>query len=84
MEWLKEVNQERFTAISNKVTPEKSGKIGIGNLTAKIIASSNEMITGNINATGYAFGIYIGTGVTNVKNLKCLCVGGKQISGNSS
>lgn len=51
---------------STSAAPEKSGEIGIENLTARIIASSNETISGNINATGYSFGIYIGPGVTNV------------------
>ncbi len=43
-----------------------SGKIGIGEMTAKVIAKSNELITGNINASGYTVGVYIGPGVTNV------------------
>jgi hypothetical protein len=36
------------------------------NLTAKIVAKSGEIISGQVNATGYDFGIYIGPGVTNV------------------
>ncbi|MGP6220654.1 right-handed parallel beta-helix repeat-containing protein [Caldiplasma sukawensis] len=44
----------------------ESGNIGIGNMTAKVIAKSNEVITGNINASGYTVGVYIGPGVTNV------------------
>ncbi|AAT42687.1 right-handed parallel beta-helix repeat-containing protein [Picrophilus oshimae] len=50
----------------SKAIPERSGNIGIGNMTAKIIAQSNETISGDINATGYSFGVYIGPGVTNV------------------
>ncbi len=44
----------------------QSGPIGIGNLTAKVIAYPGEIITGQINATGYNFGVFIGPGVTNV------------------
>ncbi len=43
-----------------------SGSIGIGNLTAKVIAYQGEIISGQVNATGYTFGVYIGPGVTNV------------------
>ena len=56
-----------FVATSNaNAQPSTSGSIGIGNLTAKVIASSGEVITGQVNATGYSFGVYIGPGVTNV------------------
>ncbi len=49
----------------NAQTPN-SGAIGIENLTAKIIATTGEFITGQVNATGFTFGIYIGPGVSNV------------------
>ncbi len=35
--------------------------------TAAVVASSGEMITGNINATGYDLGIYVGPGVHRVQ-----------------
>lgn len=35
-------------------------------LTAKVIATSGQIISGNIDATGYDVGIYIGPGVRNV------------------
>ena len=44
----------------------QSGSIGIGNLTAKVIAYPGEVITGQVNATGYNFGVYIGPDVKNV------------------
>ena len=37
-----------------------------GDMTAKIVAYSGEVISGSINATGYDFGVYIGPGVTNI------------------
>ncbi len=46
--------------------PPTSGLIGIGNLTARVIAYPGEIISGEINATGYTFGVYIGPGVTDV------------------
>jgi Right handed beta helix region len=35
--------------------------------TAKVVAHSNQVITGHINAAGYDIGIYVGPGVHNVK-----------------
>ncbi len=43
-----------------------SGPIGIANMTAAVIAYSGEFITGQIDAHGYNFGVYIGPGVKNV------------------
>lgn len=51
---------------TSTVTAEKSGKIGILDLSAKIIAHSNEVISGDVNASGYSIGVYIGPGVRNV------------------
>lgn len=48
------------------VPSNQSGTIGVGNLTAALIAQPGEMITGTVNATGYSFGVYIGPGVTGV------------------
>ena len=53
------------TTVVNAQGPS-SGPIGVGNLTAKVIAYSGEVITGQVDATGYTFGVYIGPGVTNV------------------
>jgi hypothetical protein len=59
-----------FGGIGNVVAapdaPAQSGNIGIGNLTAAVIAHPGELITGQIDATGYNFGVYIGPGVTGV------------------
>jgi parallel beta-helix repeat protein len=38
-----------------------------GGLTAKIIATSGQEIHGNIDATGYDIGVYIGPGTRNVR-----------------
>ncbi len=53
------------TSISSAIT-SSSGAIGIGNLTAKVIAYQGEIISGQINATGFDFGVYIGPGISNV------------------
>ena len=53
------------TTVVNAQGPS-SGPIGVGNLTAKVIAYSGEVITGQVDATGYNFGVYIGPGVTDV------------------
>ncbi len=53
------------TANSSAQAPT-SGSIGIGNLTARIIAYPGEIISGQVNATGFTFGVYIGPGVTGV------------------
>lgn len=44
----------------------QTGPIAIGNLTAAVVAHSGEVITGQVNATGYNFGVYIGPAVTDV------------------
>ena len=56
------VGATSYAAIPNS----QSGQIGIGNLTAAVIAQKGEVITGTVNATGYNFGVYIGPGVTGV------------------
>ncbi|MCL5930277.1 MAG: hypothetical protein M1123_03210, partial [Candidatus Thermoplasmatota archaeon] len=40
------------TTVVNAQGPS-SGPIGVGNLTAKVIAYSGEVITGQVDATGY-------------------------------
>lgn len=39
-------------------------------LTAKIVATTNQVITGTINATGFDIGVYVGPGVTGVMIIK--------------
>ena len=56
-----------FSSAGFAATPTyQSGPIGIGNLTAAVIAHSGEFLTGQVNATGYTFGVYIGPGVSDV------------------
>jgi hypothetical protein len=55
-----------ITTTNGSAQSPTSGQIGIGNLTAKVIAYHGETITGQVNATGYTFGVYIGPGVTDV------------------
>ena len=54
------------TTANSSAQASTTGSIGIGNLTARIIAYPGEIISGQVNATGFTFGVYIGPGVTGV------------------
>ncbi len=55
-----------FPGISVYASTPSCHPAGTSGLTARIIARSNQVITGKINAVGCDVGIYVGHGVTNV------------------